>query len=107
MDVGAILPITISVVALAGGAVGYYGKARGDSIIKYQANEISLRDGTIARLEKDNAAIQARSDTLGGELKHFKERNQELIELAQGAPQLKNLTAAVEALVKTVNEKLS
>lgn len=98
MDVGSILSVTLPIIGLVGGAVGYYGKARGDSIIKYQANEIALRDGTITRIEKDNAALQSENAVL-------KDQNDKLGDLAQGSPQLKTLTKAVEALTRTITEQ--
>lgn len=83
-------------VALAGGAAGYFKASRGDSIIKYQATEISLRDGKIATLEKDLAATvqacAAKDDTIA----ELKKHNVYLQKLGQGSPQLKKLTAVVE-----------
>ena len=103
MDVTQLLAIAgyaVGFIGFAGGAVGYFAKGRGDSIISYQSNEIQLRDGTIARLEKEKAALTAERDAL-------KTQKTELINLAQGSPQLvkvakeiKSLTDQVAKLVK-------
>jgi len=90
-----ILTVALPALAIAGAAAGYFKANRGDSIIKYQADEIQLRDGTIARLEKEKAALQSENDVL-------REQNKKLGELAQGSPQLKTLSKAVESLTKTV-----
>lgn len=97
-DVTTLLSI-LGIIGLAGGAVGYFGKARGDSIIKYQANEISLRDGTITRQDRDNTALLS-------ENKILKDQNTRLAELAQGSPQLTTLTTAIETLTTIINDKL-
>lgn len=76
-------------VGIAGGAVGYFKSSRGNAIIAYQAKEIELRDGTIARLEKDNAALSATRDSQQGQIETLKE-------LAQGSPQLKLLVSATD-----------
>lgn len=99
MNFGTLLATGISIIALTGGAVAYFGQSRGNSIIKYQANEITLRDGSIARLEKDVAALTSENRVL-------KDQNTKLGELAQGNPQLKTLTKAVEALTQVVEAKL-
>lgn len=96
MNVETILATAITIIGLAGGAAGYFGKSRGDSIIKYQANEISLRDGTITRLEKDNSALLAENTLL-------KSHNEKLWSRAQGSPQLKTVNKTVGALSKAVN----
>jgi hypothetical protein len=88
-DFGTLLTVSVTVIGLTGGAVGYFGKSRGDSIIKYQ----------IARLEKDNSALHAENNLL-------KDQNAKLSDLAQGNPQLKALTAAVETLTTVINAKL-
>lgn len=93
-----ILSIAAGVLALVGvvaGLVGYFAKAKGDSIIAYQAREIELRDGTIARLEKDAAACNAERDRL-------KEENATLKELAQGSPQLIALTQEIKGLPEAI-----
>ncbi len=59
-----IFATVIGLLGLSGGAVGYFAKSRGDSIIKYQAVELDLRDKAIARLEKDLAAANTKNDTL-------------------------------------------
>lgn len=89
MDVLALAGGVLAIVGIAGGSAGYFKSKRGDAIIAYQARELELRDGTIARLEKDNIAVSTERDSL-------KEQNATLKELAQGSPQLKLLTAAQE-----------
>lgn len=42
MDLLTIAGSIFGVVGIAGGAVGYFAKAKGDSIIAYQAREIEL-----------------------------------------------------------------
>jgi hypothetical protein len=93
MQLLAIAGTILGLVGLAGGVVGYFAKSRGDSIIEYQAREISLRDGTIARLEKDNAALVAKSNSQA-------EQIITLTGLAQGSPQLLKLTDEIKNLVR-------
>lgn len=98
MNVSQILTIIswiIGIIGLSGGAVGYFAKSRGDAIIAYQAKEIELRDGTIARLEKENAALLREKDIL-------KEQNLKLGELAQGSPKLAEVTIQIKALAQAV-----
>lgn len=90
-----LLATVIGVVGLLGGAVGYFAKGRGDSIIQYQATELKLRDETIARLEKENTALISERDSLLRE-------KQTLVKLAQGSPQLGKLTKEIKNLVKEV-----
>lgn len=89
MELFALAGTILAIVGIAGGSAGYFKSKRGDAIIAYQAREIELRDGTIARLEKDNIAVSTERDSL-------KEQNATLKELAQGSPQLKLLTTAQE-----------
>ena len=94
-----VFAYAVGVIGGLGGAVGYFAKGRGDTIIKYQTNEITLRDGTITRLEKEKSALSA-------ENKLLKDQNAKLSDLAQGNPQLIKLTSAIEALTLTVqNDK--
>lgn len=95
MDAINLLPIGVAIVSALGGAVGYYGKARGDSIIKYQANEISLRDGTIARQAQELAAVTAERDAL-------KRQNADLVGLAQGSPELSKVADQIKVLAQEV-----
>ncbi len=97
-DALSILATAIGIIGLAGGAVGYFAKSRGDSIIKYQADEIELRDGTIARLKEELAATQRERDTL-------KEQNTTLAGLAQGSPQLTELAKQIKRLVEVVDPR--
>jgi hypothetical protein len=95
-NIGNAVIAIVAVVGALGGAVGYFAKNRGDQIIKYQAIEIDERDKTIARLEKDNAALQRENEILH-------DQNSKLWERAQGNPQLKKLTQAIATLTNTVN----
>lgn len=95
MDVLQIFATVIGIVGLAGGAVGYFAKGRGDSIIQYQARELQLRDETINRLEKENISLAKERDTL-------KEQNEKLWERAQGTPQLNKLASEIKRLVGEV-----
>lgn len=94
-----ILSSVLGVLGLAGGSVAYFAKNRGDSIITYQSKEIELRDGTIARLEKDNSALTREVETL-------REANGVLKQLAQGTPELKKLTKEVSTLSDKVIKHL-
>lgn len=92
MDILAIAGTVLGLVGLAGGAAGYFSKSRGESIIAYQAREIELRDGSISRLEKSEAALTAKVDSQA-------EQIQTLTGLAQGSPQLVELTKEIKGLV--------
>lgn len=98
MDLLAIAGSIFGVVGIAGGAVGYFAKAKGDSIIAYQAREIELRDGSIARLEKDNAALSAKCDSQAEQIETLKG-------LAQGSPQLVKLTNEIKGLVQFLRKE--
>lgn len=89
MDIPALSGGILAIVGIAGGSAGYFKSKRGDAIIAYQAREIELRDGTIARLEKDNLALSTKVDSQTEQIATLKE-------LAQGSPQLKLLTTAQE-----------
>lgn len=91
MQLLAIAGTILGLVGLAGGVVGYFAKSRGDSIIEYQAREISLRDGTIARLEKDNAALTSKVESQA-------EQIVTLTGLAQGSPELVKLAGEIKTL---------
>lgn len=82
-------------IALAGGAAGYFKASRGDSIIKYQATELALRDETNKRLELDNATLRAKCDSQAEQIEILKG-------LAQGSPQLVELTKQIKKLVTGV-----
>lgn len=97
MQLLAIAGTILGLVGLAGGVVGYFAKSRGDSIIEYQAREISLRDGTIARLEKDNAALLAKSNSQA-------EQIATLTGLAQGSPELVKLAGEIKSLTSAFTE---
>lgn len=90
-----ILAYALGIIGIAGGVVGYFGKSRGDSIIKYQAQELQLRDGTLARLDKEGAGKDER-------IKSLEEQVATLKELAQGSPQLVKLTRQISKLATEV-----
>ena len=106
MDVLSIFATILGIVGLAGGAVGYFAKGRGDSIIAYQANEIQLRDGTIARLEKEVASYEKQNAAKDETIRQQKQHIDYLQKLAQGSPQLKKLTSAIEQQTKVIKEAL-
>lgn len=95
-----ILSSVLGVLGLAGGSVAYFAKNRGDSIITYQSKEIELRDGTIARLEKDNSALTREVETL-------RESNDVLKQLAQGSPELSKLVKVVKTLSDRVTKHIN
>lgn len=90
----------IGFVGLLGGAAGYFKASRGDSIIKYQATEISLRDGKIANLEKDLAKVTEQCTSKDTTIEEQKKHIAYLQKLGQGSPQLKKLTTAIENQTK-------
>lgn len=95
MNVLYLFSIAVGVVGGLGGVVGYFAKGRGDSIIAYQSNELSLRDGTIARQKEELAAVTAERDTL-------KRQNTDLIGLVQGSPELVKLTEQIKVLAQKI-----
>lgn len=94
------------IVALAGGAAGYFKASRGDSIIKYQATEIGLRDDKITNLEKDLAAVTQSCAAKDETIAELKKHNAYLQKLPQGGAQLKRLTSVVEKQAKSIEELL-
>lgn len=105
--IGSALPLFATVfglVALAGGAAGYFKASRGDTIIKYQATEIDLRDKKITSLEKDLAATTEACATKDETIKKQDEHNKYLQKLVQQSPQLKKLTTAIENQTKVFTE---
>jgi hypothetical protein len=100
MEILSIVGGIFGIVGLAGGVAGYFAKSKGDSIIAYQAREIELRDGSITRLEKDNAALTAKSDSQTEQIEVLKG-------LAQGSPQLVKLTGEIKNLIKVVDKSLN
>lgn len=100
-----LLATIFGVIGLSGGAAGYFKASRGDSIIKYQATEIALRDGKITNLEKDLAKLTeqcaAKDQTITEQKKHITY----LQKLGQGSPQLKKLAAVQEKLVISIDNQ--
>lgn len=98
-----ILTYVIGGLGFAAGAVGYFGKKRGDSIIEYQAKAIdSLKDYAEARdrdvAERDATILRltAERDTARQEANMWKQN-------AQGVPQLVELAkdvGEVKAMLK-------
>lgn len=87
------------IVALAGGAAGYFKASRGDSIIKYQATEIALRDDKVANLEKDLAALTQSCAAKDETITELKKHNTYLQRMAQGAPRLKKIEEKLDKLI--------
>lgn len=100
-----LIATIFGVVALAGGAAGYFKASRGDSIIKYQEKEIKLRDDTIANNEKTIAKLTA--DALGKDdtIKKLEEHNKYLQKMGQGSPQLKRLADTQAKLVTSIDNQ--
>ena len=96
MNVLSLSATVFGIVALVGGAAGYFKASRGDSIIKYQATEINLRDGKISNLEKDLASIRQQLDAKDEIAKMQDDHIKNLRRMAQGSPQLERLTTAIE-----------
>jgi hypothetical protein len=86
----------VGILGALGGAAGYFKASRGDSIIKYQATEIGLRDGKIANLEKDLAKVTEQCASKDNTIEEQKKHINYLQKLGQGSPQLKRLTTATE-----------
>lgn len=104
MDVLSISATIFGFVALAGGAAGYFKASRGDSIIKYQATEIALRDAKVANLEKDLAKVTEQCAAKDATIAKLENHNKDLKEMSQGSPQLKRLTQVVERQAKAAIE---
>ena len=98
MDVLPILATIFGIVGAAGGAVGYFAKGRGDSIIAYQAKEIELLKSDNFRLENSNTALTTERDSLLRE-------NETLKGLAQGSPQLKDFGKQLKELIKYLKKR--
>ena len=92
MEIVPLFAVAFGIIGFAGGAVGYFAKGRGDSIIQYQSKQNELLKDDNARLEKSLAAEVARREALESE-------NTRLVGLAQGSPQLIKLTNEIKALV--------
>lgn len=99
MDVLSILAVIFGFIALAGGAAGYFKASRGDSIIKYQATEIALRDGKIATFEKDMAKLTEQCTQKDEVIKKQDDHIKQLQKLAQGSPMLKKINDKLDKLL--------
>jgi hypothetical protein len=93
-----ILSIFILVIGLAGAGAGYFWKSRGDTVIQLQGKEIEYWKGQASIEKSEREKTDVENATL-------KEQNKKLAELAQGSPQLINLTKAIRSLV-TQNKNL-
>jgi hypothetical protein len=102
-----LLATVFGVVALAGGAAGYFKASRGDSIIKYQATEIQLRDDKVNGLEKDLVKANEASTAKDATIRQLEDHNKYLQKMGQGSPQLKRLTTVIENNTKLLNEFIS
>jgi hypothetical protein len=105
MDYLSISATIFGVVAIAGGAAGYFKASRGDSIIKYQATEIALRDGKIANNEKDVAALSQSGLAKDEAIIELKKHNEYLQKLGQGSPELKKLAGVQEKLIQSIDNQ--
>lgn len=99
-DVLSISATIFGFVAIAGGAAGYFKASRGDSIIKYQATEIALRDAKVAGLEKDLAKITEQCAAKDQTIQKLEDHNKQLSKLAQGSPMLKKINDKLDKLLK-------
>jgi glucosamine 6-phosphate synthetase-like amidotransferase/phosphosugar isomerase protein len=98
-----LIATIFGIVALAGGAAGYFKASRGDSIIKYQETEIKLRDDKILGLEKDVAKFTAEATSKDDTIKKLEEHNKYLQKMGQGSPQLKRLAEVQAKLVQSID----
>lgn len=98
MDVLPTISLIFGIIGFTGGAVGYFGKGRGDAIIKGQAELIDVRDRQLADKNSEIAALTAERDSL-------KEQNSTLKDLAQGSPQLVELTKQIKNLIGKIDKR--
>lgn len=94
-----IFATILGIILATGGAAGYFKASRGDSIIKYQATELGLRDTKIAGLEKDLAACNESCTAKDQTITELKKHNAYLQKLAQGAPRLKKIEDKLDKLI--------
>jgi hypothetical protein len=99
-------------IALAGGAAGYFKASRGDSIIKYQAIEnegLRRRIGDVEKekteLESDKKALEIACETKDDTIVELQKHNKYLQKLGQGSPQLKKLASVQEKLVVSIDNQ--
>lgn len=98
MEILSLFAVAFGIIGFAGGAVGYFAKGRGDSIIQYQSKQNELLKDDNARLEKALAAETAKRESAEAE-------NVRLVSLAQGSPQLVKLTNEIKNLVKEIRAR--
>lgn len=91
-------------IALLGGAAGYFKSSRGDSIIKYQTIEINNLRTKVADQDKEIARLTQASASKDVTIEEQKKHITYLQKLAQGSPQLKKLTTAIENQTKLIGE---
>ena len=90
-----LFAIAFGLIGFVGGAVGYFAKGRADAIIKAQAELIDVRDRQITDLKEQNAGLCSENKVLA-------EQNETLKGLAQGSPQLVELTKQIKGLPKEI-----
>jgi len=95
MNAISLLATILGIIAIGGGVTAYFGKSRGDSIIRYQAEEMELKQGTIARLKEENAALASENTSLKTQMERMER-------LVQGSPQLIKMTSEIKNLVQEV-----
>lgn len=99
MDVISILATIVGLAGAAGGAAGFYKSARGKAVIELLTTENDALSKSNARLEKERDVARAERDALA-------KRNEELVGLAQGSPQLEKLTSAIENQTQVIKAAL-
>lgn len=100
-----LIATIFGIIALAGGAAGYFKASRGDSIIKYQEKEIQLRDAKIATFEKDVTKLTADGIGKDDTIKKLEEHNKYLQKMGQGSPQLKRLADTQAKLITSIDNQ--
>lgn len=83
-------------IAIFGGAAGYFKAARGKSIIEYQTIENDALRRTLADHEKTIARLNEAGNQKDQTISKLEQHNSYLQKLGQGSPQLKKLTQAIE-----------
>lgn len=86
----------LGLIGAAGGAVGYFAKARGDAIIAYQEKALKLRDEDIVRLQAINDSLAKERDSLLSRVEFFQDLMNEKLN--------GNVSSAIESLTKEVQQ---
>lgn len=82
----------------AAGLSAYFGKKRGDEIIKYQAKDNATLKDYNSTLEASNARLEVESANWKQQAETFRSH-------AQGIPELIKLTRNVAELIKVVSDQ--